>query len=92
MAARIYLFSYNASITERREICIDERLLKLHDIKHIHNAVFLIKTDDDISILTKYLASCFDEKDSYFLVNITDQPNRYINTQSADIARWMDNI
>ncbi|WP_232718528.1 hypothetical protein [Bacillus sp. FJAT-45037] len=92
MAARIYLFSYHSDVQDKELNCINERLSKLYDIKQVHPTVQLIKTDDDISILDKYLAACFNEKGSYFLVNITDQPNRFKNTDSADITYWMDNI
>ncbi|WP_416150027.1 hypothetical protein ACM26V_03240 [Salipaludibacillus sp. HK11] len=92
LTGKIYLFSYSSNVSEETVHCINERLAKLYDVKFIHNSVQLIKTDDDMSILVKYLASCFEKKDSYFLVNITDQPNRYTNTESADIAHWMDNI
>ena len=92
MTAKIYLFTYNSEIKEQTESCINDRLAKLYDIKHIHESVQMIKTDDDIGILEKYLAACFDKKDSYFLVNITEQQNRYKNIQSSDIAHWMDMI
>jgi len=92
MTAKIYLFTYNSEINSQTEVCINQRLEKLYDIKHIHNSVQMIKTDDDIVVLEKYLATCFHKKDSYLLVDITEQKNRYKNIQSSDIAYWMDNI
>jgi len=61
-------------------------------VKCINKSSYLIKTDDDITIIDKYLSTCFDKKESYFLVNITDQPNRHSGMSSLSIDSWMDNI
>lgn len=34
----------------------------------------MIKTTEDVELLEKYLFDCFDHKDTYFLVDITDKP------------------
>ncbi|KKI90491.1 hypothetical protein WQ54_21335 [Bacillus sp. SA1-12] len=92
MAARIYLFSYESQVNNHTKECIQKSLTTLYDIKQIHENVNMIKTDDDITILEKYLSSCFDKKESYLIVDITEQPCRNKTTSSSGISFWMDNI
>ncbi|MFC7320043.1 hypothetical protein [Halobacillus campisalis] len=93
MTNKIYLFSYETSgKKERTEACISERLSKLYDVKQVHKGVYLIKTIDEVSLFEKYLRECFDRKDTYFIVEITEQKKRFINTSSTDINSWMENI
>lgn len=93
MASKVFLFSYVcASKGEWTNKCVDERMSKLYDIQKIHHALYLIKTTEDVELLEKYLMECFDHQDTYFLVDITDKPNRYKNIDSKDITSWIDNI
>jgi DNA-binding phage protein len=61
-------------------------------VKRINKSAYLIKTDDDITIIDKYLSTCFEKEERYFLVNITDQPNRHSGMSTLSIDSWMDNI
>jgi len=92
MAMKIYLFSYMTGDDELAKECLDDRLWKLYDVKQIHNNVHLIKTDDDITILQKFLAECFEGEGGYFIVEIADQPTRYFKPIDANIDGWMDDI
>ncbi|MBT2571150.1 hypothetical protein [Planococcus sp. ISL-110] len=93
MASRIYLFSYECgSNKEWTDQCITERMASLYDIKQLHHSLYLIKTTDDVRLLETHLIGCFDRKDTYFLVDITDQPHQYQNLLSKGLFSWMDNL
>ncbi|KUP09403.1 hypothetical protein Q75_00285 [Bacillus coahuilensis p1.1.43] len=93
MASEVYVFSYVCAFKEDwTNRCIDERMSKLYDIRKIYHALYMIKTTKDVELLEKYLVECFDNKDAYFLVDITDKPNRYKNIDSTDITIWLDDI
>lgn len=93
LPSKIYLFSYKcATNQEWTQKCIHERKAKLYDIKSIHDSAFLIKTTEDIQLLEKYLKECFDHRDTYFIVDISDQPKRFINVEGNNITGWMDDL
>ncbi len=92
MVANIYLFSYKPSKDGWIDRCIDSHLEMLYDIKHVHDRVYMIKTDDDIDLLEKYMTECFTNKDSYFLIQILDQPIRHQRLHSKYINRWLEDI
>ncbi|KIL51154.1 hypothetical protein [Jeotgalibacillus campisalis] len=93
MDMKIYLFlSYATGDDPIVKECLKNRLEKLYDVKQIHGNVQLIKTDDDISLLKTYLEECFEEEGSYFLVEIADQPNRYLKQIDGYLDRWMNDI
>ena len=93
MASKVYLFSYVcANKEEWTNKCVNERLSKLYDIRKVHDALYMIKTTEDAGLLEKYLMECFDHKDTYFLVDITDKPNRYNNVDSKNISSWIHDI
>ncbi|GAE93159.1 hypothetical protein JCM21714_2211 [Gracilibacillus boraciitolerans JCM 21714] len=91
MASKIYLFSYETHY-DKVLTCLDKRLWMLYDTKQINENVHLIKTEDDISILEKFLAECFGNHGTYVLVEIADQPIRLFHSTSKLIKRWMDDI
>jgi len=93
LVSKIYLFSYKCvSNKEWTDQCIQNKKSMLYDIKPIHDSLFLIKTTDDIELMENFMTECFDNKDSYFLVDITDQSNRKRNIESKNLYEWMDNI
>lgn len=93
MASSIYLFSYECNISKKKTArCIADKIASLYDVKKIHGSLYLIKSTDDVELLEKFLSSCFTEKDTYILVDITDQKHRYKNIQSKGLFLWMDNI
>jgi hypothetical protein len=67
-------------------------MTNLYDIKKIHESLFLIKTTEEVDLLKKYLMQCFDHKDTFFLVDISDQPNIYQNPIDNNISSWLNNI
>ncbi|MGM0845283.1 MAG: hypothetical protein ACQEUT_09925 [Bacillota bacterium] len=91
ITSKIFLFSHDTETDSDVLECIEVRLRKLYDIKQINDSAYLIKTEDDIALLDKYLSNCFTSKEKYFIVNITDQPKRH-NNKELDIDWWMDNI
>jgi len=92
LTARIFFFSYQWEAEWATHTCIEERVRKLYDVKHMNKSAYLIKTDDDIDILNTYLSTCFEKEETYFLVDITDQSNRHQGLDALNINRWMDNI
>lgn len=92
MTANIFLFSYEPYKRGWTDRCVRSHLESLYDIKHLHHDMYLIKTDDDIDLLEKYLTECFFEKDRYYLLQIKDEPYRFKRAKSKSIRRWMDNI
>lgn len=93
MASKIYLFSYECGTNkEWTHNCIDERMARLYDIKQLHSSLYLIKSTDDVQLLETHLISCFDRRDTYFLVDITEQPHQYQNLLSTGLFSWMDDL
>ena len=93
MASRVYLFSYECGTNkEWTDRCITDRMAGLYDIKQLHSSLYLIKTTDDAALLETHLISCFDNKDTYFLVDVTEQPHKYQNILSKNLFSWMDNL
>ena len=93
MASKVYLFSYECGTSkEWTDNCITERMAGLYDIKKLHNSLYLIKTTDDVGLLETHLISCFDNKDTYFLVDVTEQPHKYHNLLSKNLFSWMDSL
>ncbi|MBT2282509.1 hypothetical protein J7E78_02945 [Paenibacillus polymyxa] len=92
MVAKTYLFSYSPEKSGWTDRCIQSHLDMLYDIKYVHSNLVLIKTDDDIDLLEKYLVECFTKKDRYFLIEITDQSIRFQRTESKYINRWLDDV
>lgn len=92
MTAKLYLFTYKPVKPGWTDHCINAHMESLYDIKHVHDRVYLIKTDDDIDLLEKYLVECFNKQDSFFLLQIKDEPYRHQKLQSSYINRWMEDI
>jgi hypothetical protein len=92
VASNIFLFSYESRESEGTDRCIQSRLKKLHDIKHLHGNLYLIKSDEDIHLLEKYLKDCFISKDRYYLLQVKDEPYRFHKARSKYIRVWMDDI
>ncbi|GKU85143.1 MULTISPECIES: hypothetical protein [Niallia] len=92
MANKIYLFSYeteNAVTKASIEAIMDD----LYDVLNIFNKnVYLIKTEDDLSILDKYIQTYLKIDDRYILVDITEQPLNYNNLNATDPNYWFYNI
>ncbi|MEY8738452.1 hypothetical protein AB9M62_23510 [Bacillales bacterium AN1005] len=93
MANKIYLFSYeteNAVTQASIEAIMDD----LYDVLNIFNKndVYLIKTEDDLSILDKYIQKYLKNDDRYILVDITDQPINHNNLNATDPNYWFYNI
>ncbi|PYZ98974.1 hypothetical protein CR205_10515 [Alteribacter lacisalsi] len=61
-------------------------------MKKVHETAYLIKSDDDISILDKYLSVCFTGDDSYYLADVSDQPNRFIMKEAEGVVQWLDDL
>ncbi|MCG7381937.1 hypothetical protein [Paenibacillus sp. ACRRY] len=92
MVANIFLFSYEPSKPGWTERCIESHLESLYDVKHLHNKIYLIKTDDDIDLLEKYLTECFNPKDRYYLLEVKDEPFRFRRPRSKYIKRWIEDV
>jgi len=92
MANKIYLFSYeseNAVTQASIEAIMDD----LYDVLNIFGKnVYLIKTEDDLNILNKYIQTYLKLDDKYILVDITEQPISYNNLNAADPNYWFYNI
>ena len=92
LANKIYLFSYeteNAVTKASVEAIMDD----LYDVLNIFNKnVYLIKTEDDLSILDKYIQTYLKNDDRYILVDITEQPLNYNNLNVTDPNYWFYNI
>ncbi|MEI2405407.1 hypothetical protein [Niallia taxi] len=92
MANKIYLFSYdteNAVTKASVEAIMDD----LYDVLNIFNKnVYLIKTEDDLSILDKYIQTYLKNDDRYILVDITEQPLNFNNLNATDPNYWFYNI
>jgi hypothetical protein len=92
LANKIYLFSYeteNAVTKASIEAIMDD----LYDVLNIFNKnVYLIKTEDDLSILDKYIQTYLKIDDRYILVDITEQPLNYNNLNATDPNYWFYNI
>lgn len=92
MANKIYLFSYeteNAVTKASIEAIMDD----LYDVLNIFNEnVYLIKTEDDLSILNKYIQTYLKNDDRYILVDITEQPINFNNLNAIDPNYWFYNI
>ncbi|TRZ39594.1 hypothetical protein CEQ21_01085 [Niallia circulans] len=92
MASKIYLFSYdteNAVTKASIEAIMDD----LYDVLNIFNkTIYLIKTEDDLSILDKYIQTYLKNNDKYILVEITEQPINHRNLDAADLNYWLFNI
>ena len=92
MANKIYLFSYeteNAVTKASVEAIMDD----LYDVLNIFNKnVYLIKTEDDLRILDKYIQTYLKNDDRYILVDITEQPLNYNNLNVTDPNYWFYNI
>ncbi|OMF70184.1 hypothetical protein BK142_24085 [Paenibacillus glucanolyticus] len=89
--SKLYLFSYKPKNEGWTEDCVNFHLDSLYDIKHLHDRVYLIKTDDDVDLLDKYLLECFRNNDSYFLLQISEMPirHRHQGLISEDISTWL---
>lgn len=93
MASRIFLFSYECGSDKQwTDRCINERMDRLYDIKQLHDSLYLIKTTDEVDLLETHLSGCFDHRDAYFLVDITDQPHTGKNLTANAVQSWMNNI
>lgn len=92
MAAGIFLLACVRDIADQSQQCIKDRLYKIYDTKSVHDEVYLLKTNDDLSLIHKYIAECFSQGESYFLVDIADQPIKFKGTISKNTTQWMDNI
>lgn len=92
LANKIYLFSYeteNAVTKASIEAIMDD----LYDVLNIFNEnVYLIKTEDDLSILNKYIQTYLKNDDRYILVDITEQPINFNNLNAIDPNYWFYNI
>ena len=92
LANKIYLFSYdteNAVTKASVEAIMDD----LYDVLNIFNKnVYLIKTEDDLSILDKYIQTYLKIDDKYIIVDITEQPLNYNNLNATDPNYWFYNI
>lgn len=92
MANKIYLFSYeskNAVTQASIEALMDD----LYDVLNIFGKnVYLIKTEDDLNILDKYIQTYLMQDDKYILVDITEQPLSYSNLNATDPNYWFYNI
>ncbi|MCT2345826.1 hypothetical protein NDK25_20770 [Niallia taxi] len=92
MANKIYLFSYdteNAVTKASVEAIMDD----LYDVLNIFNKnVYLIKTEDDLRILDKYIQTYLKNDDRYILVDITEQPLNFNNLNATDPNYWFYNI
>lgn len=92
LANKIYLFSYeteNAVTKASIEAIMDD----LYDVLNIFNKnVYLIKTEDDLSILDKYIQTYLKIDDRYILVDITEQPINFNNLNAIDPNYWFYNI
>lgn len=92
LANKIYLFSYdteNAVTKASVEAIMDD----LYDVLNIFNKnVYLIKTEDDLSILDKYIQTYLKNDDRYILVDITEQPLNFNNLNATDPNYWFYNI
>jgi len=92
LANKIYLFSYdseNAVTKASVEAIMDD----LYDVLNIFNKnVYLIKTEDDLSILDKYIQTYLKIDDKYIIVDITEQPLNYNNLNASDPNYWFYNI
>lgn len=92
LANKIYLFSYdteNAVTKASVEAIMDD----LYDVLNIFNKnVYLIKTEDDLRILDKYIQTYLKNDDRYILVDITEQPLNFNNLNATDPNYWFYNI
>ncbi len=65
----------------------------LYDVLNILNKnVYLIKTEDDLRILDKYIQTYLKNDDRYILVDITEQPLNFNNLNATDPNYWFYNI
>ncbi|MEK3697983.1 MULTISPECIES: hypothetical protein [unclassified Paenibacillus] len=62
MTAKIYLFSYQPAKPGWTDHCVNSHLDSLYDIKHVHDRIYLIKTDDDIDLLVTAKTVSFFKK------------------------------